>query len=47
MSLLVKVEVLDRNKNVVEKTEKPFLSCVKSKPFQKRERLSLDLDQFR
>ena len=44
MSLIVKVEVLDARKNVIEKTESSFMSCVKYKPFQNRERLSLDLD---
>lgn len=33
LSLLVKVEVLDLSRQVIEKSESPFLSIVKRKPF--------------
>ena len=33
LSLIVRVEILDINKQVIEKSETPFLSSVKSKPF--------------
>lgn len=39
--------MLDLEKQVVEKSESAFLSAVKRKPFQKREKLSVDIDAFR
>lgn len=46
--MLVKIEVLDLSKQVIETSETEVLSCTKMKPFKlKRETLTIDLENYR
>lgn len=46
LALLVKIEVRDFNRRVLESTETEVLSSIKMKPFSQKEVISIDLENY-
>jgi hypothetical protein len=45
--LIVRIEIRDLNKRVIESTETEVLSANKLKPFTKKEKLAIDLEKYK
>jgi len=47
LSLLVRIEIRDLNKKIIETSETEVLSCTKMTPFTKKEIFSIDLENYK
>ena len=47
LSLMVRIQIRDLNKKLIETQETEVLSCTKMKPFTKKEGLMIDLDNYK
>ena len=47
LSLIVRIEIRDLNKRIIESTDTEVLSATKLKPFNKKEQLVIDLEKYK
>ena len=47
LSLMVRIQIRDLNKKLIETQDTEVLSCTKMKPFTKKEGLMIDLDNYK